>query len=299
MNSLQIHIMLLVLALVSVVSFSTPGNAVDPRLNNASFNGITDIPVTLEAGVWEGRPFVEGGASRLRIGLIHEFQLHGDLNSDGAIETIAFLWQSSGGSGTLTYMALMEEKEGALLNTSTVFLGDRVQIRGGRIAGSQIVLDLVQSGPDDAACCPSQLVTRTWTTDRNRLNEEPMRITGRLTPEIFGNATWHILSLASMTEELPEKRITLAYADGKISGSGGCNNYSATVMAGKTPGEISIGPIIATRKACPDKILIDEHAFFRALESTMKFSFMNTRLLFIWLEDGSYKTMLLARQQDI
>lgn len=56
-------------------------------------------------------------------------------------------------------------------------------------------------------------------------------------------------------------------ADGKLSGSGGCNNFTGSYKAeGKT---IGIGPLAATRKACaqPEGVMTQEAAFLRALES--------------------------------
>lgn len=57
-------------------------------------------------------------------------------------------------------------------------------------------------------------------------------------------------------------------ADGKISGSGGCNQFfGAYSVSGH---HITIGPIASTRKGCPGFIAI-ESAFFATLSSAKSF----------------------------
>ncbi len=63
--------------------------------------------------------------------------------------------------------------------------------------------------------------------------------------------------------------LTLAFgAKGRVSGSGGCNNFSGSFQS---DGEkLTIGPLADTRKACaaPEGVMAQEAAFLRALEST-------------------------------
>ena len=115
-----------------------PGNdaAMAPTLTaigNLTFAGIEDGPVTLVDGLWEGAPFAPGGASRPSVGLAEDFQISGDLDGDGAPETVVVLWQSSGGSGTFDYLAVVGRRRAALVNLGTAPLGDRVQIRDARV----------------------------------------------------------------------------------------------------------------------------------------------------------------------
>jgi len=62
--------------------------------------------------------------------------------------------------------------------------------------------------------------------------------------------------------------LTMDFADGRLSGSAGCNTYMATVeISDKT---LSIGPAASTRKWCatPDGIMEQEAQFLQALETT-------------------------------
>lgn len=57
--------------------------------------------------------------------------------------------------------------------------------------------------------------------------------------------------------------------DGSINGNGGCNGFFGSVE--KTETGISIGPLGATRKACPQPIMDRESAFLDALQNTTSF----------------------------
>ncbi|MEP5729081.1 MAG: META domain-containing protein [Sulfitobacter sp.] len=71
---------------------------------------------------------------------------------------------------------------------------------------------------------------------------------------------WH---LTQMHGEPFEGRATIAFPErNAITGQGPCNRYTSTNI---TPYPwFEAGPIVATRRACPD--LSDESAFFKALE---------------------------------
>lgn len=70
-----------------------------------------------------------------------------------------------------------------------------------------------------------------------------------------------VVSLAAGT------RVTLQFgADGRVSGSAGCNSYTATYEADGR--RIRIGPAAATRRMCAGAGMMEqEHAFLRALEA--------------------------------
>ena len=137
---------------------------VDPpthaELANTTFTGLFEDSVQLVDGQWDGEPFVEGGASRPTAGLVDDFILRGDLTGDGSAESVVLIWTNSGGSGTFDYLAAAGREGESVVILDTAELGDRVKVRSGRIVESRIEIDVVQAGPKDAACCPSQMATR-------------------------------------------------------------------------------------------------------------------------------------------
>jgi hypothetical protein len=93
----------------------TPVQQSAPRIQsieNATFTGIYDEPITLDNGRWQGEPFVAGGASRPTAGLATDFYLSGDIAGDGLAEAIVILWENSGGTGSYSYVAVVGLQEG-------------------------------------------------------------------------------------------------------------------------------------------------------------------------------------------
>jgi heat shock protein HslJ len=85
---------------------------------------------------------------------------------------------------------------------------------------------------------------------------------------------------------LADVKVTAIFGDhGRVSGSGGCNTYSApyTVDGDK----IRIGPAASTRKACPQPIMDQEAAYFKALESAATFKIDGDKLSMRTAEDSS------------
>jgi hypothetical protein len=103
----------------------TPLNA--EVLANMTYPGITGADITLEDARWEGKPYVEGGAARPAAGMVEDFLLAGDLDGDGTDEVVVLLWESSGGSGTRSYVAAVGRHDGDTVNLGTALVGDRAQ----------------------------------------------------------------------------------------------------------------------------------------------------------------------------
>ena len=140
------------------------------EIGNATIEGIYDDPILLSEGVFEGEPFVEGGASRPRVELL-DHHVSGELGASPGDETAAFLSENSGGSGTFLYLAVIGRDSGKIKNLDTVLIGDRVQVEGVRLEHGAIVVDVLQSGPDDPMCCPTESATRAWRLERGELVE--------------------------------------------------------------------------------------------------------------------------------
>jgi heat shock protein HslJ len=248
------------------------------ELSSASYTGIYDETVTLVEGRWEGEPFVEGGASRPSVGLVDHFALIGDLDGDGREETTVLLWESSGGSGTRLYLAVMGRSQDDLEDLGTALVGDRVQVRSARIVDGRIELDVVQAGPDDAMCCPSQLATRGWTLGAGNLVEGEATITGTLSLDNLGGPEWILTELGWGESVSDTAEITISFHDEKVTGSGGCNRYFAAV-AGDTPGELVFSGMGTTRMACPESTMGLERHYLKTLAGASSYSFLGGRMV--------------------
>lgn len=270
------------------------------ELRGATFLGLEESaqPVTLGDGRWEGAPFGEGGASRPTIELAKRFRLTGDLDGDGAEEAVVLLSGGSGGSGRRSYLAVVGRRDDRLANLGTAMLGDRVQLREGRIEGRRILLDLVQAGPADAACCPGELVTRTFELSGKGLSEPvPPVSTGRLGLDTLAGRTW-VLKAWNLGEPAPEApEVTLQVEDARLVGSSGCNTFSAGASAGEQPGDLVLGPVVSTRKSCPPPEMEVESRFLGQLGGARRFGFLVGRLAVTCEANGALGTLLFEEKK--
>ncbi len=248
------------------------------ELASATYEGIFDEAVTLVKGRWQGEPFVDGGASRPSAGLVDHFALIGDLDGDGHEETTVLLWESSGGSGTRLYLAVMGRRHRDIVNLGTALAGDRVQVRSGGIREDRIELDVVQTGPGDAMCCPSQLATRRWTLGKDGFLEDEVTITGNLSLETLAGPEWVLAELGWDEPVSNAAEITILFHDDKVTGTGGCNRYFAAVT-GNVPGELVFSGMGATRMACPEPAMDLERRFLNILAGASSYSFLGGRLV--------------------
>ena len=262
------------------------------ELASATYTGIEEGPVTLVEGQWEGEPYEEGGASRPRAGLVEDFSLVGDLNGDGVNEAVVLIWQSGGGSGTFSYLAVMGRSDDEVNNLATAEIGDRVKLRSGRIDDASIILDVLQQGEGDGACCPTQLATRTWSIIDGQLVEGDMEITGTLSLDTLAGTEW-VLTHMNRNEALnAEAEVTLVFGEGQISGKSACNQYSAGVEQGETPADLKIGLAMGTRMACPGELMDVEQQYLDALTYVTGFSFLAGKLVLTWEKDGTVSAMI-------
>lgn len=278
MSSVVILFIGLVSALVTPAGFANGTAPLMADLGNATYTGIEDQPVTLTNGRWEGRPYVEDGASRPSVGLLGDIYFTGDLDADGQEETVVILWQSAGGTGSNMYIAAMKSDNGVYRNISTALLGDRVKLKSGKLDSGKITLEVLQAGENDPMCCPTQLAIRTWTLEGTQLKEGEMKVTGNLSLSILDESDW-LMTHINRQQALPDDaEVTLSFNAGRISGKSACNRYSADIQEGDNPGDILIGPVMGTRMACPDHLMEVESLYLKALAQVTGFSFFSGSL---------------------
>src|SRR5262245_45245506 len=71
--------------------------------------------------------------------------------------------------------------------------------------------------------------------------------------------------------------VTLQFAADRISGRSGCNRYAGPIRV--VDGKLDIGPLVATRMACPPPQMAMETAFLAALTRAERFSRDNSALV--------------------
>jgi heat shock protein HslJ len=265
---------------------------------NASYAGVLRAPVTLVDGLWQGAPYAEGGASAPRAGLVRDFLLSGDLDGDGAEESAVLIWTSSGGSGTYDYLAVLgRDADGAVSARAGAPLGDRVKVRAASIVDGRVVLDTVQAGPSDAACCPGQKKRRTYALAGDVMTEFSTEDQGRLSLADVRGA-W-VLTHFAYDESVPDGiEITLQVDGDRIAGKSACNRYSGTLQEGEAPGDVTLsGTMAVTRMMCPPPLMELEQRYLQALQGLVKYSFLAGKLALTWRNGEGMGTLLFAAAQ--
>ena len=148
---------------------AVPAELAVGALGDLTYQGILDMPITLNGGRFDGEPAVEGSAGHPMVTLLPESTAYGDLNGDGRPDSAVMLAAESGGSGTFVYMAVVSLEDGRPVNLATTQLGDRVQVKELAIENGQIVVTLLTQGPDDPMCCPTQTETRVYRVEGSEL----------------------------------------------------------------------------------------------------------------------------------
>lgn len=253
--------------------------------------GLQGLPdsVALTQGEWTD------STTRTAVALLPAFHLLGDLDGSGEGE-IAFLVETSfGGTGQFQHLVVARLDGDALRSVVSQPLGDRVQLRSGALEGRTLVLDLVEHGPGDAACCPRLLTTRYLTFDGTALTEIQRIEHGRRTPEVLAGVEWILAGWdrgEAVDPALPE--ITLQYRAGGIFGSTGCNNYQGSFT--EAGGRISVGPLAVTMRACAGVAGEREARFLSRLRAASGYSFFAGRVLVAGGEGEDFGWMQFRRR---
>lgn len=287
---------------------------------NATYTGIYEAPITLSAGRYEGEPFEPDGASRPTVGLLDDLQLVADLDGDGVDERVVLLWESSGGSGTRVYVALVRPGGGAV----ATLVGDRVETRTLRVQGALLQMDVLRAGADDAMCCPGELASIRWRASEEGLVVVSDESIGRLDLAAIAGE-WKRVPLNTglrgrllrVDPDDPEARETWILSEGEtralglgletaitlvigaaggVSGRSGCNQYSGSARF-SGPNELAFGPLRMTLIACSQPVLAAEQEFLSRLQAVTRVGFHLGKLALSWQSgDGESGTLLFEPQ---
>jgi len=265
-------------------------------IGNLSYRGVYETPVTLQDGVYEGEAFIAGGASRPRIELVTQLIGRGDIDGDAVPDTAVLLTESSGGSGTYTYLALVTQRDGEMRNTATLLVGDRVQLRSLRFEQGTIVLDVLAAGPADPACCPSRKLRKRYRMQDATLDAVETRDMGTLSLQDIEGVGWTLTHWAANEPLATGIEVTANFADKQVTGSAGCNRYFAPVTADGGR-DLSIGPAGSTRMACPQAQMEVEVRYLKALRKVSRFGFLSGQLALDYADGNGGKVLLFSATQ--
>ena len=104
---------------------------------------------------------------------------------------------------------------------------------------------------------------------------------GTVSLKELDGTTWLLTELGEGQELVPDSEITVSFDEGKISGSNGCNQYSAGITEDNL-GELSIGMAMGTMMACPEPVMDQENAFMAKLISVKHARLVEGQLEFVY-----------------
>lgn len=274
-----------------------PGPPPTPTLEQvkaATVSGVFEKAVTLADGRYEGAPFEPGAASAPRATLweptFHTADLDGNLGS----EAVAMLSSNSGGSGEFVYLAVFGMRDGAFANLATVPVGDRVKLQALWLERGKVIMDVIEAGPNDAACCPTQVARKTFGYDGGTFKQISSEVRGVLALSMLSANEWTLIEIDG--QPVPKDLDPpLIHVEGdRLRGFAGCNRFTASVAETK-PGEIDVGPAAAEKKACPPPQMEIEQTFLTQLDAVNRYTYLAGQLALGW-QDGERSGLLLFRK---
>lgn len=91
------------------------------------------------------------------------------------------------------------------------------------------------------------------------------------------DGTWNLVELGDIAIDAIAIPTIAFAADGTISGSTGCNQYSGPVTLGD--GTIAVGPLAATKRGCEDFVMRLEDGFVTALAGARQWTVAGGQLI--------------------
>jgi heat shock protein HslJ len=264
------------------------------QLRGATVSGVFEQAVTLANGKYDGPPVAPGAASHPTLMLWETAVVFGDVDGAPGSEAVAMLSSNSGGSGELVYVAAFGVRDGALTNLGTTQVGDRTKLQNLWLQAGKIVMDVVEAGPSDPACCPTQLARKTFAFEGGALKQSKSEVLGTLTMGTLAANEWQLVSIDGQPLPVDAKPPVIHFERDSVRGFAGCNRFSAPVKE-TAPGEIDIGLAAATRMACPEPEMDLEQKFLAQLDKVTGYTFLAGRLALTWTDKDSGGLLLFSK----
>lgn len=180
----------LLTGLLSLVACGPASNPAPPpaptleQLRSVTVTGILDDTVRLVNGRWDGAPVVAGSAMRDMVVLLDKVAI-GDLDGQPGEEAVAAVVHSGGGTGNFLYLVVFGMgPDGQPMQRGLGLVGDRLEVRGLTVGFGDIQLDVLEAGPADPMCCPTQLARKSYDLRDGRVDLVASNVTGALPDSI-------------------------------------------------------------------------------------------------------------------
>lgn len=248
---------------------------------------------TLENGRFS-EPAAPGSATEITVRMTR-YVAYGELNGQPAAAVV--LVSDPGGSGTFYDLYAMVSQDGQPTAVASTMLGDRVDINSITIENNQIVVDMVQAGPDDPLCCPSQQVINSYELQGDQLLAVSSQEVAKQpaedatsSPQLAGPVwLWQQTLMNNDDQFVPANPANYSVqfnADGTLAVQADCNQVGGSYTLDGSQITITMGP--STLAACPEGSLGDQ--FVQNLSQANIYSFAGEELLIdLMLDSGTMR----------
>jgi heat shock protein HslJ len=251
------------------------------QVRSATVSGVLEQPVTLVDGAYEGPPVEAGAASRPTLTLWTPSVIFSDVDGAPGNEAVAMLSTSSGGSGEFVHVAVFAVQDGKAVSLATAPVGDRVKLHRLWVEHGQVHMDVFEAGPDDPACCPTQLSRKTFALEGGVLQQKSSDVVGALSVNLLASTDWVLAEMDGQPVDASGRPPTLLVQYGKVVGFGGCNRYTGPLKE-TSPGQITVGPVASTKMACPPAAMEIEDRFTSRMNKVTSYTFRAGQLVLTW-----------------
>lgn len=264
------------------------------QLRTATVSGVFEAPVTLAGGVYEGAPDEAGAASRPRLQLWESTLHSGDMDGAEGSETVVVLGSTTGGSGEFVHVAVFGTRDGAVANLGTAPVGDRTRLQSLWLERGKVLMDVIEIGPNDAACCPTQVARKTYGFEGGEFKQLSSEVRGVLALSMLAANEWQLVEIDGQPLQAGIEAPLIVFERASVRGFAGCNRFNATISESK-PGEIAIGAAAGTKMACPPEKMELEDRFLAQLALVNRYTYQAERLALSWQDKDRTGTLLFRK----
>jgi heat shock protein HslJ len=185
-------------------------------------------------------------------------------------------------------------RDGAFANLATVPVGDRVRLQSLWHERGKVIMDVIEPGPNDAACCPPQVARKTFGYDGGTFKQLSSEVRGMLAISMLSANEWTLVEIDGQSVPQGVDPPLVHFEGGKLRGFAGCNRFTASVAETK-PGEIDVGAAAAEKKACPPPQMDLERKFLTQLDAVNRYSYVAGQLALTWADGEKAGTLLFRK----
>ncbi len=236
-------------------------------------------------------PVAEGSATELKIAI--EQVAFGDLNGDGLADAAVVLAADPGGSGTFYTLHAVTGAPGEATDAGSVFLGDRIVLRGMAVESGSVSVDLLDRREGDPMSAPPMIPRQR----RYELKEAGLiQADSDESPAAAGleGFEWTLVAIRdpdtaetlevtddqppniSFTAEAADEDESSEGAPRRLAGFGGCNRFMGSYTA--SGDRLVLSPLGSTMMMCAPKMMRVEEAFLPALQEASRYLIVEDEL---------------------